>query len=482
MKTPQHQLYSFLCILCFVFSANSPLLAQNISFTITDAMQWQAYDDFNEALLDKSRNIYMADTEQPSADHRGNGARDNDRSGCAAAIWCQAIFYDMVINAYNRAKAEGNEELMNKYKDLHSKIYKGEKAHHVNFNFHDANTNTGWFVYDDIMWWTCALARAYEAFGTQEYLIFSERSFLRVWYGSSTVGDDGSYADPARFSGKAGGGMFWEWQPINNPKPHQAGDFRSACINFPTVIAACLLHQFVPEGRTAPSGARPSRQTKEWYLEKAKEIYDWASNTLVPSNGRVADGIHGGDPEYSDHLYNQATYIGASCLLYKLTGEEKYKTKALTATRYVFLRMVNGRRILKYENGYEQGIYTAIFAQYLPMVVYDLGDTTYLPYIQRNMQTAWDNRDTGRGLQGGDFTKSTSSTDVVESYGASAMPALMLMFPAHAMTDGISETINYKLSTVNYKLSPAYTLSGTPFQPPFRRGLYVIGGHKVMVR
>ena len=452
------------------------------TFVITDAMQWQAYDDFNEALLDKTRNIYMADTEQPSADHRGNGARDGDRSGCAAAIWCQAIYYDMVINAYNRAKAEANEELMSKYKELHNKIYKGEKAHYANFNFHDANTNTGWFVYDDIMWWTCALARAYEAFGTQEYLIFSERSFCRVWYGSSTVGDDGSYADPARFSGKSGGGMFWEWQPINNPKPHQAGDFRSACINFPTVIAACLLHQLVPEGRTAPTGARPSRQTKEWYLEKAKEIYDWAATTLVPSNGRVADGIHGGDPEYSDHLYNQATYIGASCLLYKLTGEEKYKANAIAATRYVFLRMVNGRRILKYENGYEQGIYAAIFAQYLPMVVYDLGETSYLPYIQRNMQTAWDNRDTERGLQGGDFTKKTSSTDVVESYGASAMPALMLMFPAHATTDGISETINYKPSTVNGKLSTAYTLNGISSQPPFRRGLYVIGGHMVMIK
>ena len=89
------------------------------TFTITDSMQWKAYDDFNAALLDKTRNIYKADTEQKAADHRGNGARDNDRSGCAAAIWCQAIYYDMVINAYNRAKTEGNEELMKKYKALH---------------------------------------------------------------------------------------------------------------------------------------------------------------------------------------------------------------------------------------------------------------------------------------------------------------------------------------------------------------------------
>ena len=121
------------------------------TFTITDSMQWKAYDDFNAALLDKTRNIYKADTEQKAADHRGNGARDNDRSGCAAAIWCQAIYYDMVINAYNRAKTEGNEELMKKYKALHDKMYSGEKSHYVNFNFDDPNTNNGWFVYDDIM-------------------------------------------------------------------------------------------------------------------------------------------------------------------------------------------------------------------------------------------------------------------------------------------------------------------------------------------
>ncbi len=405
------------------------------TFTITDAMQWKAYDDFNAALLDKTLNIYKVDTEQKSAHHRGNGARDNDKSGCAAAIWCQAIYYDMVINAYNRAKTEGNKALTRKYKKLHDSIFKGEKEHYVNFNFHDSNTNNGWFVYDDIMWWTCALARAYQTFGKAEYLTLSEKSFCRVWYGSAIVGDDGSYADPARFSGRSSGGMFWEWQPIAHARPHHPGDFRSSCINFPTVTAACLLHQLVPEGRVAPTDVRPTYQTKEWYLEKAIEIYGWASKTLVPENGRVADGIHGGKAEYSDHLYNQATYIGASCLLYKITGESKYKANALNGTEYVFDKMVNStdERILNYENGYEQGIYTAILAQYLPMVVYDFQQKTYLNYIQRNMQKAWDNRDKERGLQGGDFLKKTESTDVVESYGGSALPALMLMFPAHTM-------------------------------------------------
>ncbi|MBO4549900.1 MAG: hypothetical protein J5733_04140, partial [Bacteroidaceae bacterium] len=95
----------FLCLLAMSNYANA-----QVAITYTDSAEWKAYDDFNSMFLDtkNSKNIYMADTKQPKADHRGNGYRDNDVSGCAAAIWCQAIMYDMVINAYNRAKEEGD--------------------------------------------------------------------------------------------------------------------------------------------------------------------------------------------------------------------------------------------------------------------------------------------------------------------------------------------------------------------------------------
>ena len=479
-----------LCMLAWASYASA-----QVAITYDDEAQWKAYEDFNAAFLDKanSKYIYKADTKQSKADHRGNGYRDNDVSGCAAAIWCQAIFYDMVINAYKRAEAEGDATRAKKYKQLHNNIFNGEKSHYVNFDFDNCNTNNGWFVYDDIMWWTCALARAHEAFATSTnstYLSYSEKSFCRVWYGSAKVGDDGSYADPARFEGKYGGGMFWEWQPISNPKPHKAGDFRSACINFPTVIAACLLHRLVPEGRTPPTSDRPTRQTKEWYLEKAKEVYAWADKTLVNNSGRVADGIHGGDPEYSDHLYNQATYIGASCMLYLLTNEISYLTKAKRAADYVISNMCNNQ-IFKYENGYEQGIYTAIYAQYIKMLIYDCGlsealTRKYLTHIQRNIQRAYTNMDQTRGIQIGNFAKATSADDVVESYGASGMPALMLMFPA-------SDTVT-PLGRIKEKVydgpSDVYTPEGrlvmknaTPEQVhKLDSGLYIFQRKKVLVK
>ena len=474
-----------LCVLAGMGYADAQV---NITYTNDD--QWQAYDDFNTVFLDRTRSIYKADTKQPNADHRGNGYRDNDVSGCAAAIWCQAIMYDMVINAYNRAKNEGDEARMDRYKSLHNKIYAGERSHYVSFNFDNCNTNNGWFVYDDIMWWTCALARAYETFGTAVYLTTSEKSFCRVWYGSTKVGDDGSYADPARFPGASGGGMFWEWQPIDKPKPHQPGDFRSACINFPTVIAACLLHRLVPEDRTPPTSSHPTKQTKEWYLEKAKEIYAWADNTLVNSSGRVADGIHGGGPEYSDHLYNQATYIGASCLLYLLTDEISYLTKAQRAANYVISNMCSSG-ILKYETGYEQGIYAAIYAQYMKILVYDCGlsenlKKKYMSHIQRNIQRAFVNRDQTRGIQIGNFAKVTASDAVVESYGASGMPALMLMFPASISTPIGNVSADKTCDAPSDVYTPEGKLvmkNATPEQVhQLDSGLYIFQRKKVLVK
>lgn len=476
-------------------------VAAQATYTYTDSIQWKAYDDFNAALLDvkSGKYIYLADTKQPKADHRGNGFRDKDVSGCAAAIWCQAIYYDMVVNAYQRAVREDDKTRQTKYKQLHSKIYNGMKNHYVNFNFDNCNTNNGWFVYDDIMWWTCALARANQAAistsaQNKQFLTYSEKSFLRVWYGSSVVGDDGSYADPARFSGKSGGGMFWEWQPIDKPKPHQPGDFRSACINFPSVIAACLLHQLVPEDRTAPTAARPTQQTREWYLEKAKEVYTWAKTTLV-QNGRVADGIHGGAAEFSNHLYNQATYIGASCLLYQITKEEQYLKNALQGAQYTYASMcTTTSHYLPYETGYEQGVYAAIFAQYMRVLMYECDLETYNPtyykrfmtWMQTNIQKAWDNRDQTRNLSNGKFNAQTPEGDCIESYGGSGMPALMLMFPAgDSQVDAIKDVKEEQTSASNdvYSIDGKLMKANSSAQELSKldKGLYIYQNKKVAV-
>lgn len=381
----------------------------------TNADSWAAYDAFNQHLLDSKKNIYKTSTANAAATDRWNGA---------AAIWVQPTYWDMAMNAYKRAKAEGDTAKEAKYKKLCDDIFAGNKAQYVGFDFDDANENTGWFIYDDIMWWTITLARAYELFEVDEYLKLSEKSFGRVWYGSKKVGDVGSY-DPVN------GGMFWQWQPIQKPKPHGSNDGKMACINFPAVVAAITLYNNVPEGRTESTDACPSYQTKEQYLAKGKEIYAWGVKNLFNKNtGLVADSRHGnGNPAWTCNVYNQATFIGSSVLLYKATGEQQYLDNAILAANYTMNEASAPLHLLPFKTGPEQGIYTAIFAQYIAMLVYDCGQDQYIPFLKRNINYGWKNRDKKRNLIGGDYSKKQTK-GAIESYEASGIPALMLLFPA----------------------------------------------------
>ena len=153
---------------------------------------------------------------------------------------------------------------------------------------------------------------------------------------------------------------------------------------------------------------------------------------LVDSNtGEVADSKHGeGNPAWSDHVYNQATFIGASLLLYKATGEKTYLDNAILGADYTMNTMSGTYDLLPFESGVEQGIYTAIFAEYMAMLVNDCGQTQYVPFLKRNINYGWANRDRTRNLCGGEYHKVQIEGATIDSYSASGIPALMLLFPA----------------------------------------------------
>ncbi|MDD2526250.1 MAG: glycoside hydrolase family 76 protein [Bacteroidales bacterium] len=397
---------------------NMPDESQVPAYTKEDT--WVAYEAFNTYFLDSKKNIYKEFTTDQAAIEREKGA---------AAIWCQPMYVDMAMNAFKRAQEEKSKKLGKRYARLSKDLIAGNKAHYVDFNFDDQNIPKGWFIYDDIMWWTITLARAYETFSDKSYLEASERSFARVWYGSPKelggIGDHGSY-DPQT------GGMYWDWDQ-KNPGDN-TGHYQSACINFPTVVAAMTLYNNVPKGRKETKGSlRPEYQTKEQYLEKAKAVYLWGTNNLFDSQtGVVADGRHGQGRPAWDHclVYNQATFIGASVLLYKATGEEHYLKNAILAADHTVHVLSAPLGLLPFKKGIEQGIYTTIFAQYIAMLVYDCGQTQYLPFIQRTIKYGWLNRDESRNLTGGDYAKKWDQGAKIESYSASGIPALMLLFPA----------------------------------------------------
>ncbi|EXY62120.1 glycosyl Hydrolase Family 88 family protein [Bacteroides fragilis str. 3986 T(B)9] len=190
-----------------------------------------------------------------------------------------------------------------------------------------------------------------------------------------------------------------------------------ACINYPTTVGAMTLYNVTKD---------PD------YLEKAKSVYAWSRDVFFDKEkGRIADNMHyhfqrqnGMDIDWTPQLYNQATFIGSAVMLYKATGEKAYLDDAVLAADYVRNEMCDADGLLPFKNGVEQGIYAAIFAQYIIRLIEDGNQPQYMDWLRHNIDVAWNNRDVNRNVTFKDAAK-PCPTGVMESYDASGCPALM---------------------------------------------------------
>lgn len=323
-----------------------------------------AYNTFNQYFYSTNDKLYYANTEKKDI----------------GAIWTQAIYWDMAMNVYKRTNDPADLKRI-------TDIYDGGYNRYDKYNW---NNTKEWFIYDDIMWWVISLARAHQLTGTKDYLDFSVSGFKRVW--------DGSY-DPVK------GGMFWDF--------NHSG--KNACINFPTVIAAMTLYKITGD---------------DSYLQQAKDVYAWGVNNLFdPNTGRVADNNVNGHKGWSDYTYNQGTFIGAAVLLYKATGTTSYLDQANLAATYTQKTMSDVNGILPAEGDWnEQGVLKAILGQYVMLLITDAKQTQFLPWIQKNINAAWGNRDATRGLTYRNY-KVPCVTGVLQSYEASSAVYMMQICP-----------------------------------------------------
>jgi hypothetical protein len=92
---------------------------------------------------------------------------------------------------------------------------------------------------------------------------------------------------------------------------------------------------------------------------------------------------------------------------------------------------VNG--FLHFETGVEQGIYHAIFAQYIARLIYDCGQYQYLSWLRHNIDSGWANRLITTGTSNNvcykDYANPAPAIGSIQSYDASGIPALMLLIP-----------------------------------------------------
>jgi predicted alpha-1,6-mannanase (GH76 family) len=329
-----------------------------------------AMDAFQNYCYNPNTKLYYGNTDQ-------NGV---------AAIWTHAIFWNMVMDAYERT---GDS----KYLTLINDIYEGGYAQYDGYNW---NNQEVWFVFDDLMWWIISMTRAYEITGNTEYLDVASDGFDNVY---------------SRAYDSVNGGVFWGFGPDGMGKGH-----KNSCINYPTIIAALKFHEIT--GNVD-------------YLNKATDIYSWARTYLFNSStGSVPDLISDqGVVDWTNYTYNQGTMIGAASMLYLATGNINYLNDANLAANYTREVMCNNDGILPAEGDWnEQGTMKAIFAHYISVLINDCGQTQWLPWIHDNINLAWSNRDNLRNLMYRDYTAPCSS-GMIQTYEASSGVAFLQVIP-----------------------------------------------------
>ena len=323
-----------------------------------------AYIAFNKAFYNTTAKLYYSTSKKDGV----------------AAIWAQAIYWDMAMNVYERTKSPSQLTMI-------ADLYQGNYNQYDGYNWNNADK---WFIYDDMMWWVMALARANQITGNPEYIQKAKEGFDHVWAGSYDAVD---------------GGMFWDFK-------HSG---KNSCINFPTVIAAVRLYTITHD---------PA------YLAKAKSIYAWSKANLVDASGKVNDNKIGNNPAGGqDYTYNSGTAIGAALALYKQSKDAAYLSDARLYTDYVKNALcTNG--ILPAEGDFnEQGVLKAIFAQYVMQLIKEAGQTQYLSWIQANVNSGWKNRDIARNLTYRNYAVPCPTGDI-QSYEASSIVTFMQLCPA----------------------------------------------------
>ena len=188
--------------------------------------------------------------------------------------------------------------------------------------------------YDDMEWMALALLRACDINASikREY-----------WNQVVTLFDDiiGGWSDVD------GGGLHW------NKNKTGDGRYKTSCSNAPAMILAARLYQKTGEQR---------------YLDWALRIYDY-----MYDHSRFADGVVKDHATLEDHevtfSYNQGTWVGGLLELYKITGEEHYRTTATDLLDLLlFGKWYSPKGIMNERQNYNQddgGMFKGIFVRYL---------------------------------------------------------------------------------------------------------------------
>ena len=242
--------------------------------------------------------------------------------------WQQAHALDVLLYSYARIKDE-DSALAEKYLGYFEKWYDND-ANNYN-NSRESEGEYGGFFNDwtDDMAWIClTLLKMTEFTGVEKYASTARDIYDNYIWTRSTRCDKG---------------VCLPWTNHEEDKTNF-----NACTNVPSCLVAALLYRRFNEAK---------------YLDNAKALYDFNINNM-PDEDRVEE------PPLS---YTQGTFAEASRILYHITGERSYMSKAGQVLKYCLTgnRTTDSGLLRSEGENMDQSIFKAVFVPYAVNFVLD---------------------------------------------------------------------------------------------------------------
>lgn len=288
---------------------------------------------------------------------------------------------------------------------------------------------------DDQGWWVMAATRAYDLTGVADYRNFAKTNF--DWM-LSTQTDN-----------VAGGGIWWK----NNEHKQ-----KNSASTLPFSIA----------------GFKLARQLSDaGYADKAKSLHLWNKTRLWRPTGEVGDRIEiNGTAQttvWGPLSYNHGTFIASSWEMFKATRDSVYFRDALATTTYFRdVKCDPNTGIFPDEKGdgtgntnNDAGMYKTVFVHYAMQFIKEARQWQYLPWMNRNAESLWNNRRKTDNLM--HFLWGTPAPTASGSIGSQMATGGVAMLNLMVVADGMQRYIE-ATDTTNAQgqgLGNAFTANGT---------------------
>lgn len=344
----------------------------------TESISWKEAADFaTSMLIDNFWRVPgngFSGTQPPY--HFTNGVKGSE--DLSNNYWPQAHAMDVLIDAFLRAQREGDSETAAFYKDCFDRGYKdpigtGNVKNPTGIlwtsygmaKYADLSPCFGNQFVDDMEWHALTLLRLYEATQEAVYLREAQKLYAQIWK---------AWDLPEARDIGGRGGFIWCYEKENLSK--------NACSNAPGCLTAIRLHEV--KQRTDPAKYRADSHPDYVdfdYLNNAITVYEWMARELFnPKTGQVYGSFSrkGGKMTAFSLTYDQGTFLGAAHLLYRYTGNKRYRDDALKAALYTITHPgITKQGILRDEGaGGDNAIFKGIFIRYAVELVND-------PHIRR---------------------------------------------------------------------------------------------------